>query len=396
VSYITLLIFGFFNYYNYCNLNETTPIIEPIPIPVPCDCSRYIEPVPECKKEPVPECKKEPAPECKNECKKESSTECKSVEVKDIYQDMKAMSEDTKRMVKSTSTQDIAEGGLITFTLVKNGKNSFYFGHPSPGLPQVLGLGHFYWKVEWSVLLALEHHWKKHSANNEIIFLDVGSNSGWFSMQAASKGLKVHAFDVQPGCVRWVETEILLNGFHDLVKVYNKGVATKDMVIDMEMNSCNGGYTFDASKTANLNDKTKVLVKTMPLDPFIDTLGGKQIVVKMDTEGSEVDILKSMMGALRRKAIMSLVVEVVPNIWHMKGVKAEEGIKVFNEIIEIGYTILVLYDPNAYPTDCAVKTQTPEGVDQTLDVWRLVSVERFMRQRLENNQGTNIWIYREL
>jgi FkbM family methyltransferase len=315
--------------------------------------------------------------------------------VRPSSQNVAELVRDAKVMVKGSLKEETMSGGVIKFVKAERLDYSFFFGMKSDGLPDVLPFGHFYGKVEYSVLLALEHGWN-HSKPENVVFFDVGANTGWFSMHAAARGFDVYAFDVQPGCVRWIKSEVLINGFHEKITVFNNGVSSKmGYKIDIDSSTCNGGFSFDSQKNEEKSTGKNVLIDTFQLDPLIDEID-KEVIMKIDTEGSEVDILKTMMRSIKSQKIKSLVIEIIPTLWPLKGNDFEEGVKVFQEILDNGYEVYVLFDPNPYKEQAAKKVATPSYIHPELDLWDMVSVRNFMKDRNDiKGGGTNIWIYRK-
>jgi len=146
-------------------------------------------------------------------------------------------------------------------------------------------------------------------ASNSVV-LDVGSNAGYFSMVAASIGYEVHAVDVLPFCSMHVATNARENGFAaPRVVAHNLGLSDKPgSLIQVPFINCKGGLSFQASSidVQEKKDKAAALVPVQRLEDFVRerVLGGaaatsrRSVVklLKMDTEGSEIDILKSGMA----------------------------------------------------------------------------------------------------
>jgi FkbM family methyltransferase len=70
------------------------------------------------------------------------------------------------------------------------------------------------------------------------IVLDIGANTGFYGLFAASQGCQVYSFDPQPQCGRIIKQEILVNGFEEHMIYINKFVSN-----DPEVNECVGGVT---------------------------------------------------------------------------------------------------------------------------------------------------------
>lgn len=74
-------------------------------------------------------------------------------------------------------------------------------------------------------------------------------------MMSASLGYTVHAVDVQPLCSRHVLTSTVKNGFQDKVHIHNIGISTIPGEMEMNMEQCKGGLSFDTAMANNHVEK---------------------------------------------------------------------------------------------------------------------------------------------
>ena len=60
--------------------------------------------------------------------------------------------------------------------------------------------------------------------NGDMLVLDVGANSGYFSMISAALGCRVYAFELQAGCIELLKALVHANGFTNQVAVIHGAV----------------------------------------------------------------------------------------------------------------------------------------------------------------------------
>jgi len=187
------------------------------------------------------------------------------------------------------------------------------------------------------------------------VVLDIGANTGWFTMVAASLGYVVHAVDVQPLCIWHVFTSALENEYEKLVTGHVLGLSTSagSMVLSEEL--CKGGLKFDVSQST-LDEQEyrrgklvpKSTVELMTLGQFVkERVGSFSIrLLKMDTEGAEIDILRSGMALFRSGRVGALVMELGVRYWvDSKGVTLAEGIELLEELRLYFDNVYVFSDP---------------------------------------------------
>lgn len=132
-------------------------------------------------------------------------------------------------------------------------------------------------------------------------FLDIGANTGYYSILAASVNPKIsiHSFEPAQGPSHYLKKNITINHFEK--KIISRGIALSDRESEVEFYEVqNAKYTYlthnlggvgSLKKESTLN-RTSTVVKTLPLDQFVDREGIQKIdLIKVDTEGTENLIL---------------------------------------------------------------------------------------------------------
>ena len=75
-----------------------------------------------------------------------------------------------------------------------------------------------------------------HAASTVVV--DIGANTGWFSLVAASLGYVVHAIDVQPLCIWHVLTSALENEYDKLIVPHIVGLASAPGSVTLSEELC--------------------------------------------------------------------------------------------------------------------------------------------------------------
>jgi FkbM family methyltransferase len=132
---------------------------------------------------------------------------------------------------------------------------------------------------------------KKH-LTPESVFIDIGANSGFYSLVAAqvinSQG-KIIAFEPNPVMIARLRMNISLNGKDGIIEVMPFGLADRITEFDLALDPTNlGGSTIMKTKREHI-----VKIKCMPL---LDALKGKVDRIdflKIDIEGADILVMNA-------------------------------------------------------------------------------------------------------
>jgi len=122
-------------------------------------------------------------------------------------------------------------------------------------------------------------------------FVDIGANVGVHTLSMAKKGVFVYAFEPSPNAL---ETLYRLTKFFDNIEVFPYALGSKEGLVKV--------YLHDNSETDSMffsTDYTGVCeVKMKTLDDFnLKNIG----IIKIDTEGFELHVLKGAVKTLKRE-----------------------------------------------------------------------------------------------
>lgn len=143
------------------------------------------------------------------------------------------------------------------------------------------------------------------------VFLDIGSNIGYYSLLGvkSNRNLKAYAFEPALGPKHFLKENISLNNFKSQIKHLDIALSNQKGIIDFYEVS-NKKYTYLTHNLAgegNAGTKTKSrnfiknTVKSTTLNDFLKEENLEKIdLIKIDTEGTEIDILKPSFEAITK------------------------------------------------------------------------------------------------
>jgi FkbM family methyltransferase len=127
------------------------------------------------------------------------------------------------------------------------------------------------------------------------VVMDVGAHMGFFTLKIARKVARVIAVEPDPTNFEYLRRNVNANGLGGKVAVVNLALGEKERRIFLDRD----GYGFGRTKTTSV--KTGVSVRMTTIDRLVDRAQLDRLdVIKIDTEGSELEILKSATATLRR------------------------------------------------------------------------------------------------
>ncbi len=136
------------------------------------------------------------------------------------------------------------------------------------------------------------------------IFLDIGANIGYYSLLATktSDFTEIHSIEAHPETYRQLLMQIEANAFQNIITPHNLAASEKsgELYIDRK---ARGGSSVSVDKGQNV-----ISIKADALDSIFNFVG-RNIAIKMDIEGHEVEALKGMANLLSCNKIL-LQVEI--------------------------------------------------------------------------------------
>lgn len=180
-------------------------------------------------------------------------------------------------------------------------------------------------------------------------FIDVGANIGYFSLLAASVSkASVVAFEPQPAIAELLRKSVVFNHLEELVKV--ESLALSNAPSTMKMTACPGNSGHSQITRTGTVDTQSFDVQVVALDTWMKhNPTGPVSVCKIDTEGSEIQVLEGMSDLLDRDG-PAIVIEVIEEF--LAGFGGSEsrmlGLLKSRGYIEVSKAYTFRGDPNRY------------------------------------------------
>lgn len=149
------------------------------------------------------------------------------------------------------------------------------------------------------------------------VVLDVGANHGFAACWFAHRGARVYAWEPAPEVFSLLERNVKANGLADRVVAFPEAISGREGRAELAISPVLGGGTStlhpELAATLPITGRTEVRVRSLPA--VIRELDLRRIrLLKLDCEGSELEILRSLDGDLFDR-IDSLAIEYHPAVY---------------------------------------------------------------------------------
>jgi FkbM family methyltransferase len=153
------------------------------------------------------------------------------------------------------------------------------------------------------------------------LVVDVGANHGFTCCYFAERGAQVVAFEPDPATYPFLTANIAANGLSDRIRTFPWAVAGSEGVARLHtVDELGGGMSTFSDRFASTNRLAvtgTIEVRTDTLPGVVSRLGIERIrLLKLDCEGSELDILRSLDRATLER-IDSLAIEYHPDAYSL-------------------------------------------------------------------------------
>ena len=229
--------------------------------------------------------------------------------------------------------------------------------------------------------------------------IDVGVNTGFFTLLAAAHGATVYGFELQRTCLSRVREHLANNPrLSRSVYLFNLGLGQEaDVVEDNAKDVCDGSWghqglekvsSSSSSSGGTSGSSSSTLTSSIVLPDAVFQDWWDIALMKVDTEGAEAAILKRFLKYIERGQVRNVVVEVVPAWWPKRGVSVEHGIQVFEQLQSMARETVLLHDMNPFPQGARPRAQNIDG----LPTFDITDMRALLRQRASTaSSGLNIW-----
>lgn len=173
-----------------------------------------------------------------------------------------------------------------------------------------------------------------HRLSRGDVFVDVGANIGYFSLQAAKlvgNTGRVIAFEASPTIYELLQDNIILNQYANIVP-YN--IAAGDTIGTTPV-FFTGDHNIGMTNTVpGLAGEFETEVALLPLATVIsDSVWQKARIVKIDVEGAEFSVVQGLRKLLEKKSNpeVEIVVEINPDPLRLQGLDPADILAFFRE-----------------------------------------------------------------
>jgi FkbM family methyltransferase len=185
--------------------------------------------------------------------------------------------------------------------------------------------------------------------------LDVGANVGAYTLlfaQWAGPAGRVIAFEPAPASIAGLRRQLHLNGLTGRVEVVAAAVGDAVGSASFE---CDGASGANALATSPRGAHT-ITVATTTIDAFCAERGVRPDVIKIDVEGSELDVLRGARRTLQATSI-EVFIEFHPSAWVSRGIA-----------------------PASMRAELAAQGFVAEPLDPSIDIWNTEGISVRLRR----------------
>jgi FkbM family methyltransferase len=147
--------------------------------------------------------------------------------------------------------------------------------------------------------------------DNVTTFIDIGAHHGFYSLLAAKNrpNLKIHAFEPLPENVATIRATLATRPYQNLTL---HEIAASDKTGHALFNRTIGSDTGSFVKHPLVEHTGQINVTTAPLDQYLKIAPSERVLVKIDTDGHELSVLRGMQQMLQNVQDLTLIVEFNP------------------------------------------------------------------------------------
>lgn len=145
--------------------------------------------------------------------------------------------------------------------------------------------------------------------NPNYVFVDIGANIGYFSLLAASKNMKVVAFEPINENYTLLNKSIKYNKYDKNIKLYKTALGSKEDKLQFNIYKTNMGLCSENNYNDNNVAYTQI-VECNKFDSYINNYDDISLIVKIDVENMEYDVLKGMEKSLENNIIEYILIEI--------------------------------------------------------------------------------------
>ena len=169
------------------------------------------------------------------------------------------------------------------------------------------------------------------------IFVDSGANDGMWSLLAAKHGMPAVAVEPQLLCLGYIAAAAKRNALS--IQLHHKVLSPHAFDVNVRTDHCTGSSQFlpDGQTGDSLGRTKRTTTATTHArvsSVSLDDLLGRQVVAlwHIDTEGAEVDVLRSAERLFANQRIRRVLLEWNPTRWARFNISRDDAIRVAQQV----------------------------------------------------------------
>ena len=194
------------------------------------------------------------------------------------------------------------------------------------------------------------------SLPSDSIFIDIGASYGLYSLVAAQNLVDGNIFSFEPNPIifKWLKSSIKLNKVTN-IRPFNYALGKEDFLMELNYSERHSGGSkliTETQKNRDLQSFTVPVRNIVDLDLFDNSFKERIIHVKMDVEGYETEIIKSIRLAPWYNRVKSIIVEVDNNFLEYYHSSVSE---LYEILTNDGYVATFGIQPNKHYDEIFIK-----------------------------------------
>lgn len=189
--------------------------------------------------------------------------------------------------------------------------------------------------LEWGFYEKYETEFFKKLIKKGMVVVDIGANIGYYTLLAArlaGEEGKVFAFEPEPYNYRLLCRNIEVNKYRNVIPA-RKAIFSKTGKIELFLDTGNlGGHSLSE---ANVDNGASIIVEATSLDDYFKNTDHKIDVIKIDVQGSEMEVLEGMTSTVNQNDNVKIITEFWPTGLQNSG-SSPTGF--LNKLIDFGFT----------------------------------------------------------
>ena len=190
--------------------------------------------------------------------------------------------------------------------------------------------------LEWGFYEKYETELFKKLIKKGMVVVDIGANIGYYTLLAArfvGEEGKVFAFEPDPYNYSLLCKNIQVNGHRNVIPV-RKAVFSKSGKMKLFLDKSNlGGHSLSE---ANVDKGASITIEVTSLDDYFKNTDYKIDVIKVDVQGSEMEVLEGMTNTINQNDNVKIITEFWPTGLQNSG-SSPTGF--LNKLIECGFAL---------------------------------------------------------